>query len=251
MSLRFSIALLTLLALSSCANWYTPRTPMPIAEVVTLSKSAASPEEVIRRIRDSGTTYALRGSDFAKLKADGVPDPVLDFLQQSLVNDLDFLTRYWVLGGGLGACKFCYPQPVDVDKLESGFGVVPATPPGQYQTDKPTGAPDWLPPLLSPPTGAPVSISDVVKMVKDGVPEAQIVERIGTSRLEGVFGGSGVFTITTHPVAGLPGSELAHLYDQGVGYPILDALQTRFLSQFIWNQRMRYLNWGKGPGSMN
>ena len=185
---RFSIALLTLLALSSCANWYTPRTPMPIAEVVTLSKSGASTEQVIRRIRDSGTTYALRGSDFAKLKADGVPDPVLDFLQQSLVNDLDFLTRYWDLGGGLGACKFCYPQPVDVDKLESGFGVVPATPPGQYQTDKPTGAPDWLPPLLSPPTGAPVSISDVVKMSKDGVPEAQIVERIRTSRLEGVFG---------------------------------------------------------------
>jgi hypothetical protein len=175
----------------------------------------------------------------------------LNFLQQSLVNDLDFLTRYWVLGGGLGACKFCYPQPVDIDKLESGFGVVPATPPGQYQTDKPTGAPDWLPPLLSPPTGAPVSISDVVKMSKEGVPEAQIVERIRSSRLEGVFGGSGVFTITTHPVAGLPGSELAHLSEQGVSYPVLDALQTQFLSQFIVNQRIRYLNWGKGPGSMN
>jgi hypothetical protein len=84
-----------------------------------------------------------------------------------------------------------------------------------------------------------------------GNAEAQIVERIRSSRLEGVFGGSGVFTITTHPVAGLPGSELAHLSEQGVSYPVLDALQTQFLSQFIVNQRIRYLNWGKGPGSMN
>src|SRR5215470_14904405 len=104
LKLRTSLFALAALLLSSCAALYTPRQPLPIAQVVELSKSKASPDDVIQRIRTSGTTYQLRGSDFAKLKAQGVSDPVLDFLQQSLVNDMDFLTRYWVLGENLGGC---------------------------------------------------------------------------------------------------------------------------------------------------
>ena len=246
---HLSVVILLLLLLSGCAALYTPRQPMPIADVVELSKSKASPDEMIQRIRASGTTYQLRGSDFAKLKAQGVPDPVLDFLQQSLVNDLDFLTRYWVTGESLGACSFCYPQPVDVDKLQSGFGVVPSSPPGQYQAGKPPGAPDWVPPPLA--SGGRIAISDVQKMVKDGVPEAQIVERINNSWLDGIVASAGLLAIRTQPAAGLTGSQLARLHDEGAGYAVLDALQGRFLSQFIEQERMRYLNWGKGPGSMN
>ena len=246
MSLRLTIALLTLLALSSCANLYTPRTPLPIAEVVKLSKSGAPPDEIVRRIRDSGTTYALRGSDFAKLKAQGVPDPVLDHLQQSLVGDLDYLTRYWVLGENLGGCSFCYPQPVDVDKLESGYGVVAATPPGQYQPGKPPGAPDWVPASLNRPSAGRITVADVVKMVTDGVPESQILERIRNSRLDGVIASSGLLTIHTQPIAALTGSELARLRDAGVSDAVLDALQSQFLAQFIEAERLRYQNWGKG-----
>ncbi len=247
MSLRLSIALLTLLALSSCASLYTPRTPLPIAEVVKLSKSGAPPDEIVQRIRDSGTTYALRGSDFAKLKAQGVPDPVLDYLQQSLVSDLDFLTRYWALGENLGGCSFCYPQPVDVDKLESGYGVVAASPPGRYQPGKPPGAPDWLPSSLSAGTAGRITVPDVAKMVKDGVPEAQIIERIRNSRLDGGISNGRLLTIHTQPIAALTGSELARLHDAGVSDAVLDALQSQFLTQFIEAQRMRYQNWGKGP----
>jgi hypothetical protein len=245
-----SVVILILLLLSGCAALYTPRQPMPIADVVELSKSKASPDEMIQRIRASGTTYQLRGSDFAKLKAQGVPDPVLDFLQQSLVNDIDFLTRYWVTGESLGACSFCYPQPLDVDKLQSGFGVVPSSPPGYYQASKPPGAPDWVPPPLTVASGGRIAISDVQKMIRDGVPEAQIVERINNSRLDGIVASTGVLTIHTQPIAGLTGSQLARLHDEGAGYAVLDALQARFLSQFIEQQRMRYLNWGHGPGSM-
>jgi hypothetical protein len=248
MSPRLAIALLTLLALSSCASIYTPRTPLPIAEVVELSKSGAPPDEVVRRIRDSGTSYALRGSDFAKLKAQGVPDPVLDYLQQSLVSDLDFLTRYWALGDSLGGCSFCYPQPVDVDKLESGYGVVAASPPGRYQAGKPPGAPDWLPSSLSAGRAGRITVPDVVKMVKDGIPEAQIIERIRDSRLDRGIASGGLLSLTirTQPIAALTGSELARLHDAGVSDAVLDALQSQFLTQFIETQRMRYQNWGKG-----
>jgi len=246
MNPRVALALGVLLALSACARWYTPRNPMPIAEVVTLSKSGASSAQIIQRIRDSGTTYALRGSDFAKLKANGVPDPVLDYLQQSFVNDIDLYTRYWVTGEGLGGCSFCYPQPLNVDTLESGYGVVPATPPGYHQRDMPHGTPDWVPYPLKRASAPPLSTSDIEQMAKDGVPEAQIIERINNSSLTHVIGVGGTFTIRTHPIAGLMGSELAQLHEQGVSYAALDALQGQFLAQFIENERLRYMMLGKG-----
>ena len=52
------------------------------------------------------------------------------------------------------------------------------------------------------------------------------------------------------PAAGLNGSELARLHGEGASYAVLDALQAQFLAQFIDAERMRYQNWGKGPGSM-
>jgi hypothetical protein len=247
MSPRPSIALILLLALTSCATFYTPRKPMPIAEVVKLSKSGTPPPLIIQRVRESGTTYALRGADFAKLKVDGVPDPVLDYLQQAFVDDLDLQTRYWVTGeASLGACSWCYPQPVDVDKLQSGFGVVPATPPGRYQAGRPMGMPDWAPYPEYPPFGAAISVADIEQMSKDSVPEAEIIERINHSPLTNVIGVGGTFTIRTQPAAGLSGSLLAHLHDQGVAYPVLDTLQGQFLAQFIEVERLRYQNIGQG-----
>jgi len=50
----------------------TPRPVSPISDVVALSKGG-QPERVIDRIESSKTTYALRGSDFAKLADAGVP----------------------------------------------------------------------------------------------------------------------------------------------------------------------------------
>lgn len=249
MRFRLSLAFTVLLALSACATFYTPRQPMPIAEVVKLSKSGAPPPVIIQRIRDSGTSYALRGSDFAKLKADGVPDPVLDYLQQSFVDDIDLQTRYWVEGAGVGGCRYCYPQPVDVDKLESGYGVVPARPPGQYVPSKPMGTPDWVPyPPMTRSSGS-LSVSEIEQMAKDGMPEAQIIERINHSNLTNVIGVGGTFTVRSQPVAGLYGSELARLHGQGVGYPVLDALQGKFLAQFIEAERLRYTNM-VAPGPM-
>ncbi|HTS52250.1 MAG TPA: hypothetical protein VMH26_03160 [Burkholderiales bacterium] len=247
MSIRTTLVFVFLLAFCGCARWYTPRHPMPIAEVVQLGKSDTAPPLIIKRIRESGTTYALRGSDFAKLKADGVPDPVLDYLQQSFVDDLDLQTRYWVTGeASLGACSWCYPQPLDVDKLESGYGVVPAPPPGRYEAGRPMGTPDWVPYPQAPRSGAPISVSDIAKMTKDGTPEGQIIDRINHSPLTHVIGVGGTFTIHTQPVAGLSGSELAMLHGEGVGYPVLDALQGQFLAQFIETERLRYQNIGQG-----
>ena len=106
------------LLLSACSVM-TQRPVTPISDVVTLSKSGP-PEQVINRIGSSKTTYALRGSDFGKLADQGVPPKVLDYLQQAFLNDVDLLTRYWVLGESLGGCVSCYPQPVDLASLAGG-----------------------------------------------------------------------------------------------------------------------------------
>ena len=172
-----------------------------------------------------------------------MPDPVLDYLQQSFVGNLDLETRYWATGeASLGGCSWCYPQPVDVETLESGFGVVPTSPPGRYQPGRPMGTPDWLPYPQNPKSGATISLSDIEQMSKDGVPEAQIIERINHSPLSAVIGVGGTSAIHTQPFAGLSGSRLALLHAQGVAYPVLDAVQGQFLAQFIETERLRYQN---------
>ena len=220
---------------------------MPIAQVIHLSKSGTTPQQVIQRIKTSRTTYALRGSDFAKLKAAGVADPVLDYLQQSFVDDLDMLTRYWMLGENLGGCSFCYPQPVDLNTMQSGYAHVRATPPGRYAPSKPPGTPDWVPYPPPASTGARLSVNQIVDMARSGMPEAKLVQRIRTAQLTDVIGVGGLGVIRTHPAAGLGGAELARLKEQGVPNRALDALQGRFLAAFIEAERQRYQNLGKGP----
>lgn len=244
---RWYLALFLLLTSAGCAAVYTPRQPLPIADVVELAKSGTPPEEIVRRIRQSGTTYALRGSDFAKLKAAGIPDPVLDYLQQSLVDDLDLLTRYWVLGENLGGCSFCYPQPVDIDNMRSGYAATGSPSPTRYVPGKPAGAPEWVPANLPPPKER-LSVQRVVELAHNGTPEAELIGRIQSSRLENVIGVGGFSTIRTRPAAGISGALLARLHDEGLSGAVLDALQAQFLAQFIEAERLRYQNLGKGPG---
>lgn len=244
---RLGIALVSFLALACPTLLQAAWQPLPIAEVVKLSRSGTPPQLVIQRIKSSRTTFALRGSDFAKLKAAGVRDQVLDYLQQAFVDDLDQQTRYWMLGEGLGGCPFCYPQPVNLNTMQSGYGRVKATRPGGYTLGKPPGTPDWVP--FPPPasTGAPISVEQIVEMTRRGMPEGKLVQRIRTAQLTNVIGVGGPGEIRTHPAAGLGGAELARLKERGVPTGALDALQGRFLAMFIETERLRYQNLGKGP----
>ena len=54
-----------------------------------MSKQKRTADPIIAKMRTSQTTYALRGSDFGKLREVGVPPPVLDYMQQSFVDDVD------------------------------------------------------------------------------------------------------------------------------------------------------------------
>lgn len=242
-------ALAALGGLSACAS-LSPRPVLPISEVVELSQSE-SPEQAIKRLRTSRTTYALRGSDFGTLADLGVPPPVLDQLQQSFANDVDLLTRYWVLGESLGGCSSCYPQPVDLDALKAGgTGMADATAIARQSTfGRPQGLPDWV--TAVPGSGPSITVAEVSRMMRNGVPADELARKIRSSRLRDVIATEGLSTISTHYVAGLSGSELARLHQEGAAGPILDALQEKFLAEFIEFHRLRYQSMGKGSNSLN
>ena len=232
LSRRFTVspsrlaALSCALLLGACST-LTPRPAMPIAEVVTMSKGSP-PEQVVDRISASKTTYALRGSDFGKLADAGVPPPVLDYLEQSFVNDVDLLTRRWVPGGSLGGCVSCYPQPLDLSHLSSGDGMADASSVARYATyAKPQGLPDWVTAIPGGMNAPGLTVGEVERMLKDGTPNADIAARIRASRLHDIIGTQGIRKISTHYVAGLSGSELAQLHGDGASDEVVDALQRK------------------------
>ena len=190
-SYRFSIAACALL-FGACSVM-TPRPATPISEIVTLSKGG-QPDRVIDRIATAKTTYALRGSDFGKLAEAGVPPKVLDALQQYFVNDVDLLTRYWVLGESLGGCVSCYPQPLDLTNLANGGnGMADASNVGRYSTfSKPMGLPDWVTAIPGGAAAPGLTIGEIAQLVKDGTPAADLAARIRTSRLYDIVGNGGL-----------------------------------------------------------
>lgn len=208
-----------------------------------MSAADARARDVIEQLRVSQTTYALRGSDFGKLKAAGVPDEVLDYLQQAFVSSVELLTRYSVVGPHLGGCSYCYPQPIDVDRMVSGFGIASSAVPGQHLPGLPAGVPDWVLPSSRGGSSKEVSALEIVQMSKRGVSDSEISELLRRSRLEHVIGMSKSNTVREYQIAGLSGSQLARWRTEGVSDAVLDTLQGRFLGQLVELDRLRYQNW--------
>lgn len=226
----------------------TPRPVTPVAEVVNWSRGGP-PEQAVTRIRSSRTTYALRGSDFGKLADAGVPAAVLDHLQQSFYDDVDLLTRYWVLGESLGGCTSCYPQPLDLSTLEQGGNGM--ADPGNtftYSTfSRPQGLPDWVTAVPGRMGASGITVDQVAQMVNDGKSADEMVATIENARFHDFLDTSGgLSNIATHFRVGLAGSTLAQLHANGAPGPALDALQRKALAEFIEFHRIRYQSWGKG-----
>ena len=94
--------------LGGCAL-FSYRQPTPISDVIDEAKKGTSAKEMISRIKNAQTIYALRGSDFAKLAHYKVPPEVLDELQQQWFAQVQFLTI---------RCQLVL-QPLTVEQLPS------------------------------------------------------------------------------------------------------------------------------------
>lgn len=87
-----ALVLALALFMAGCA---IPQRPPPpsIADVIAMAKSGMPADEIIRRLSESNAVYRLSGSEFAKLKTDGVPDKVLDYIKQVELYDARY--REW------------------------------------------------------------------------------------------------------------------------------------------------------------
>ena len=247
---RPGILVVTLAGFVAACAGVGPHPPMPIAEVVKLSKSDASAEQLITKMRSTRSVYAPRGSDFGKLADLGVKPPVLDSIQVRFVNDVELLTRYYVLGESLGGCVYCFPQPLDLATLAAGGnGMSPDLPSGNYTAGgRPPGVPTWVP--ASPGlafAGAPgITLDEIAQRAKDGAPAEALAQQVRSSRLEGLIA-EDTTNVKTMSSVGLHGSELAALHQQGVPDLVLDAIQEQYLAQFVEYQRLRWQLSGHGP----
>lgn len=111
------LAFLLIAALvASCASVDRPK-PLTGADVVGLAKSGASAQLIIAELRRTDTVLPLSASDLIALHESGVPNEVLDYLQQALIQDLRWRDRWAQMhwygplyrGYGFGPCPWPYP----------------------------------------------------------------------------------------------------------------------------------------------
>ena len=68
--------------LTGCAVLNEPeRLPMTLEQIVMLAKEGKDAQTIISEMQVSRTVFDITASQYAKLSRDGVPDAVLDFMQ--------------------------------------------------------------------------------------------------------------------------------------------------------------------------
>ncbi|MBL8511815.1 MAG: hypothetical protein JNM52_09230 [Betaproteobacteria bacterium] len=71
------------LLMGGCANFNQPeRAPITLEQIVEMAKAGKDGPTIISEIKASDTSYDITASQYAKLSRDGVPDAVLDYMQQ-------------------------------------------------------------------------------------------------------------------------------------------------------------------------
>lgn len=84
-------AVAALMTLAGCASSPFGEPPKPIApeEIVAMAKKGDTAPNIISALQKSRTVYNLTASQFAQLSRDGVPDAVLDYMQQTQLKEIE------------------------------------------------------------------------------------------------------------------------------------------------------------------
>ena len=106
-SLLASIFAATFVLLSGCATLAEPeRAPLTLEQIVDMAKQGKDAQAIIDEIKLTQAIYDVSASQYAKLSRDGVPDAVLDFMQQGQIRMAERAGRrearndMWMVGPG-------------------------------------------------------------------------------------------------------------------------------------------------------
>jgi hypothetical protein len=107
------LLLLALLALflGGCAGMQRPPPPS-LEQIVEMSKAGTPAEEIIRKLQDSRAVYPLTGSQIARLHEQGVPDVVLDYMQDAYMDRVRWESRMYYDSPFWWNCFYCYRRPM-------------------------------------------------------------------------------------------------------------------------------------------
>ena len=88
-SARKSTALALLICatlLSGCSTFgFKQPDPVTISQVIQMNKDGVPTDSIIKTMRDSDAVYRLTGAQLAELHDMGLPDPVLNYMQQTYI----------------------------------------------------------------------------------------------------------------------------------------------------------------------
>lgn len=106
---QVACALLLLLAavLAGCAG-LRGREPPTLDQVVQMSRDGVPAEKIIRELQETNAVYPLTGAQIAKLHDEGVPESVLDYLQQAYVDSVRWQERMRYSDPFWSGCFGCY-----------------------------------------------------------------------------------------------------------------------------------------------
>lgn len=111
-------ALCLVLSMLGCSCLPRRQTPaMTLEDVVRLSREEVLPEEIIARLEETGTVYALKADEVVRLKEQGVDSDVLDSMSEAFVESERCKTRWKdvaIAAIGLGiTCLLCHADKTD------------------------------------------------------------------------------------------------------------------------------------------
>ncbi len=107
--------------------------PVTVTQILDMTKAGMPAQDIISKIKESGTVYRMKASELAALKDKGVANDVIDYMQETYINAVlnDQSNRDWVYGadgfwyGGYPYGwpffeQFINPEPMAVGDQERG-----------------------------------------------------------------------------------------------------------------------------------
>ena len=80
------LGILALFVLSGCASLgFNEPPPVTVPQIIKMSREGTPASQIIGRMRDSGTVYRLKASQLDELHQQGVPDSVINYMQDTYV----------------------------------------------------------------------------------------------------------------------------------------------------------------------